>query len=73
MVTHRSMKERRMREAARTWRKEGVNWKDEENEAWIYPIPSMEIVIFTCMNGWINGFHVGKYTLHDMDPMGMEK
>jgi len=32
MVTHRSMKERRMREAARTWRKEGVNWKDEEND-----------------------------------------
>ena len=44
MVTHRSMKERRMREAARTWRKEGVNWKDEENEAWIYLIPSMEML-----------------------------
>ena len=34
MITHRSMKERRMREAARTWRKEGVNWTNEENDAW---------------------------------------
>ena len=45
MVTHRSMKERRMREAARTWRKEGVNWKDEENEAWnISNLTSMEML-----------------------------
>jgi hypothetical protein len=30
MVTHRSMKERRLRQASHQWRKEGINWTEEE-------------------------------------------
>ncbi|CAL1134079.1 unnamed protein product [Cladocopium goreaui] len=32
MVTYRSMKERRLRQASHQWRKEGINWTEEEEE-----------------------------------------
>lgn len=32
MVTWRAMKERRLRQASHTWRKEGANWKEESEE-----------------------------------------
>ena len=39
MVTYRSMKERRLRQASHQWRKEGINWTEEvedtvDDEAW---------------------------------------
>ena len=32
MVTWRAMKERRLRQASHTWRKEGAKWKEEPEE-----------------------------------------